>query len=100
MAYSIVLITKRNAELKVANKAATRCKLYKKKRVQRERTLTFVEGKRLTTLKEFEARGNREKAKKRRVTEGGKLAQRHYRTCGETRHNARTYKKDALSNVE
>jgi hypothetical protein len=100
IAHSIILITKRNAKLKVANEAATRYKLYKRKRVQREGSLTFVERERLTTLKEFEARGNREKAKKRRVTEGGELAQRHCGTCGETGHNARTCKKDALSNVE
>ena len=34
MAHLIVLITKRNAKLKVANKAAIRCKLHKQKRVQ------------------------------------------------------------------
>jgi hypothetical protein len=74
IAYLIVLITKYNAKLKVANKATTRYKLYKRKRVQREGTLTFVEGERLTTLKEFEARSNRKKAKKRRVIEEGKPA--------------------------
>ena len=33
IAHSLVLITKRNAELEAANKAATRCRLYKRKRI-------------------------------------------------------------------
>ena len=33
IAHSIVLITKRNAKLKAANKAATRRRLYKRKRI-------------------------------------------------------------------
>ena len=44
IAHSLVLITKRNAKLKVANKAATRRKSHKRKRVQKEGTLTISEG--------------------------------------------------------
>jgi len=39
IAHSLVLITKRNAKLKAANKVATQRKLSKRKRVQKKRTL-------------------------------------------------------------
>ena len=39
IAHSLVLITKRNAKLKVANKVATQRKSHKRKRVQKKRTL-------------------------------------------------------------
>ena len=65
IAHSLVLITKRNAELQAANKASSKRRSYKRKRVQQQGTLTIKEGVRLITLKEFEARSNRKKAKKR-----------------------------------
>jgi hypothetical protein len=60
-----VLSQKRIAKLKAANKAATRRKLYKRKRVQKEGILTVEDGLRLSTLKEFRARSDRKKVKKR-----------------------------------
>jgi len=60
-----VLITKRNAKLKAANEAATRRKSHKRKRVQKEETLTISKELRLITLKKFRARSNRKKVKKR-----------------------------------
>jgi hypothetical protein len=72
MAHSIVLITKRNAELQTVNKAASRRKSYKRKRVQQERTLTVEEGIQLTALMESKGRNDGKKAKKRaRTDEGG-----------------------------
>jgi hypothetical protein len=65
MAHSMVLITKRNAELQAANEAASRRKSHKRKRIQQEGTLTVEEGIRLTALKEFGARSDGKKAKKR-----------------------------------
>ena len=44
MAHSLVLMTKRNAKLKAANEAATQRKSHKRKRVQKEGTLTISEG--------------------------------------------------------
>ena len=44
IAYALVLSQKRIAKLKAANKAATRRKLYKRKRVQKERTFIVEEG--------------------------------------------------------
>ena len=52
------------AELRAANKAATRRRSHKRKRVKAEGTLIVEEGLQLTTLKEFRARSNRKKAKK------------------------------------
>jgi hypothetical protein len=51
MAHSVVLITKRNAELRAANEAASRRKSHKRKRMQQQGTLTVEEGIRLTALK-------------------------------------------------
>ena len=74
IAHSLVLMTKRNAELEAANEVATRRKSHKRKRVQKEGTLTISEGLRLTTLKEFGARSNGKKVKKRARVEVGELS--------------------------
>ena len=87
-------MTKRNAKLEAANKAATRRRLHKRKRIQQEGTLIVDEGVRLTTLKEFGARSNRKKAKKRARVEVGEPSQRRCGRCGETGHNLRTCKQD------
>jgi hypothetical protein len=50
-------------ELQEAKKAATRRKSHERKLVQNEWTLTVEEGVRLTTLKEFETRSDRKKAR-------------------------------------
>jgi hypothetical protein len=46
----------------------------------------------LITLKEFRARSNRKKIKKRVRVKADKLSKRRYRCCNKTRHNARIYK--------
>jgi hypothetical protein len=69
-----VLITKRNAKLKAANEAATRRKSYKRKRVKKEDAFIVTKGVRLTTLKEFGARSNRKKAKKKAHVKVGELS--------------------------
>jgi hypothetical protein len=92
MAHSLVLMTKRNAELEAANEVATRRKSHKRKRVQKEGTLTVEDGLRLITLKEFRARSDGKKLKKRSRVEVGEPSQRRCGRCGETRHNLRTCK--------
>ena len=94
MAHSLVLMTKRNAELQAANEAATRRKLYKRKRVQREGILTINKGERLTALREFRARSDRKKVKKRVRVKAGEPSQQRCRRCGEAGHNARTCKQE------
>jgi hypothetical protein len=91
-----VLAEKRIAELETANKAAARRKSHKRKRVQAEGTLTVEDSLRLTTLKEFRARSDGKKAKKRVRADRAELTQRRCGQCNETGHNARTCK----NNVE
>ncbi|KAH5796222.1 hypothetical protein HBI88_009460 [Parastagonospora nodorum] len=93
IAHKLVLAQKEIAELRAANKAATRRKSHKRKRIQEEGTLTVKDGLRRTTLKEFSARSNGKKAKKQVRAGAGEPSQRQCRQCNETGHNARTYKK-------
>jgi hypothetical protein len=100
IAHSLVLITKRNAKLQAANEASSKRRSRKRKRVQQQGTLTIEKGVRLTTLKEFKARSNRKKAKKRVRVKVGEPSQRRCRRCGEAGHNARTYKQEAVIDSE
>jgi hypothetical protein len=90
----MVLITKRNAELQAANEASSRRKSHKRKRVQQEGTLKVEEGVRLTALKEFGARNNGKKAKKRARADEGSQRLRRCGRCSKAGHNARTCKQD------
>jgi hypothetical protein len=100
IAHSLVLMTKRNAELQAANKASRKRRLYKKRRVQQQGTLTIEEGVRLTTLKEFKAHSDRKKAKKRVRVKASEPSQRRCGRCGEAGHNARTCKQEAAIDSE
>jgi hypothetical protein len=100
IAHSMVLLTKRNAELEAANEAATRRKSHKRKGIQREGVLVAEEGVRLTTIKEFAARGNGQKAKKRARVKAGEPSQRRCGRCSETGHNSRTCKQEAVVDSE
>jgi hypothetical protein len=68
-----VLAQQEIAELRAANEAAARRKPHKRKRVKTERTLTVEEGLQLTALKEFGARSDGKKAKKRVRAEASQL---------------------------
>ena len=92
IAHKLVLAQKEIAELRAANKAATRRRSHKRKRFQAEGTLIVKDGARLTALKEFGARSDRKKLKKRVRAEGGEPAQRRSGQCNQTGHNARTCK--------
>lgn len=92
MAHSMVLMTKRNAELQAADEAATRRKSHKRKRIQREGVLTVEEGLQLTTPKEFSMRSDGKKAKKRVHANASGQPSRRCGRCGEAGHNARTCK--------
>ena len=87
-----MLAQKEIAELQAANKAATRRKSHKRKRVQAEGTLIVEDGARLAALKEFEARSDGKKLKTRVRAEGGEPTQRRCGRCNQTGHNARTCK--------
>ena len=100
MAHALVLSQKRITELEAANEAATRRKSHKRKRIQQEGTLTVDDGLRLTTLKEFGARSDGKKVKKRVRVEVGESSQRRCGRCSEAGHNSRTCKKDAAVDSE
>jgi hypothetical protein len=74
IAYKLVLAQKEIAKLKAANEAATRRKLYKRKRVQVKGTLIIEDRARLATLKDFSAHSNRKKLKRRVDAKVGKLS--------------------------
>jgi hypothetical protein len=96
MVHSIVLLRGQVAELQAANEAATRRRSHKRKRVQKEGNLTIEEGARLTALKEFGARTDRNKGRKKARVDGGQPTQRRCRQCGEAGHNSRTCKNDTI----
>jgi hypothetical protein len=90
IAHKLVLAQKEIAELRAANEAATRRKSHKRKRVQAEGSLTVEDGARLAALKDFGARSDGKKPKKRVRAEVGEPSQRRCTRCKETGHNART----------
>jgi hypothetical protein len=92
IAHKLVLAQKEIAELKAANKAATRQKSYKRKQVQAEGTLIIEDRARLAALKDFGARSDRKKLKRRVDAKVGELSQQRCTVCKKTRHNARTCK--------
>jgi hypothetical protein len=92
IAHKLVLAQQEIAELQAANKAASRRKSHKRKQIQEEGTLVVEEGQRLAALKEFRARSNRKKQKKRVRAKGGEPSQQRYRQCSKGGHNARTCK--------
>jgi hypothetical protein len=100
IAHKLVLTQKEIAKLKVANKATTRQKLYKRKQIQVESTLIIKDRARLAALKDFSARSNRKKLKRQVDAEVGKLSQQQYTVCKKTRHNARTCKYIAEVDLE
>jgi hypothetical protein len=99
MAHQMVLMRNQVAELQAANKAATQHKSHKRKRLYQDGTLTANKGVRLTTLKEFGARRDGKKAKKRAHVEVGKPSQRRCGHCGKAGHNSRTCKQDRVADL-
>jgi hypothetical protein len=95
MAHLMVLMQKRNLELQAANEAAARRKSRKRKRLQRQGTLTVEEGQRLTLLKEVGQSNKRKKGSDGEEADEGTKGKRHCKTCGETGHNSRTCQKGA-----
>jgi hypothetical protein len=100
MAHSLVLVRNQVADLQAANEAATRRKSHKRKRIQQEGTLTVSEGVRLTTLKEFNARGDGKRASKKACGKTGTQSLRRCGMCSKAGHNARTCKNNAQGTAE
>jgi hypothetical protein len=74
IAHKLVLAQKEIAELKAANEAATQRKSYKRKQVQAEGTLIIKDRARLAAFKDFSARSDRKKLKRRVDAEVGELS--------------------------
>jgi hypothetical protein len=101
MAHTLDLMRNQVAELQAAaNEAATRCKSHKRKRIQREGTLTVSEGLRLTTLKEFNARSDGKRASKKARVKTGTQSVRRCSKCSKAGHNARTCKNNAQGTID
>lgn len=90
IAHKLALAQREIAKLKAANEAATRRKSYKRKQFQAESTLTIEDRARLAALKDFGARSDGKKSKRRVDAEVGELSQRRCTVCKKTGHNART----------
>ena len=74
LSHKLVLAQRENAELHAALAAATERKSRKRKRIQKEGTLTVKEGQQIAALKEFSARSNSKKLKKRARAKVGKTS--------------------------
>lgn len=94
LSHKLALAQKRIRELEAAAEATTQRKSHKRKRIQQEGTLVVKEGQRLTALKEFGARSDGKKVKKRVRAERGEPSQRRCGRCRESGHNAQTCKND------
>ena len=94
IAHKLVLIQKENTKLRAANEAANRRKSRKRKRLQRQGTLTVEEGQRLNLLREVEGSNKKKKGGDSGDRDEGTKGKRHCKTCGETGHNSRTCQKD------
>ena len=93
IAHKLVLAQKEITELRAANEAASRRKSRKRKRLQRQGTLTIEEGQRLILLKEVEKSNKKKKEGDREYVDEGTKGKRHCKTCGESGHNSRTCQK-------
>jgi hypothetical protein len=100
MVNQMVLMRTQIAELEAANAIATHRKSHKRKRVREEKTCTFKDGIRLTTLKEFGVCSDGKKAKKRAHIKASELSQRHCGRCSKTGHNACTFKRDTEGTLD
>lgn len=90
MMHLAVLLRNQVIELQMANEAATQCKSHKRKRLQKDRKLTFEESVRLTALKEIGAFCDSKKVKKMAGIKGSGQPQRRCGWHGKTGHNTCT----------
>ena len=74
IAHKLVLAQQEITKLQAANKAATRRKSHKRKRISAKGSLAVEEGQQIAALQEFSARSDGKKAKKQVRAEGGELS--------------------------
>ena len=90
------LMRDRIASLKKANKAATKRKQRKKKRIQKQGTLIRVEGEDIIAQKEADEQIEREQRQSGAQLGVSRQALARCIRCREPSYNSRIYKKDTL----
>jgi hypothetical protein len=93
---SAELMRDRITSLKRANKAATKRRQRKRKRIQRQGTLTKGEGEDILAQKEADQQIEREQRQGGEQSGLSRQALARCKRCRETGHNSRTCKKDTL----
>ena len=96
MAHSIVLLRDQISALEKANQAATKRKQRKKKRIQKQGTLTKAEGQEIIAQKEIDQQVECETRQQRVRSGASRQASARCRRCRGTGHNSRTCKKDTI----
>jgi hypothetical protein len=96
MAYTAILMRERIASLERANKAATTRKQRKKKRIQRQGTLTKAEGEDIIAQKEVEQQLESETRQGKARSGVSRQASARCTRCREPGHNSRTCKKGTV----
>ena len=96
MMLSAELMRDRITSLERANEAATMRRQRKKKRIQKQGTLTKGEGEDILAQKEVDQQIKREQCQGRERSGLCRRALARCKKCRETGHNSRTCKKDTL----
>ena len=96
IAHSTVLLRDQVSTLEKANKAATARKQRKKKRIQKQGTLTKAEGEEIIAQKEVEQQLEGERRQERARLGVSRQASARCTRCREPGHNSRTCKKDTI----
>ena len=97
MIHSAVLMRDRIASLERANEAALTRRQRKRKRIQKQGTLTKAEGEEIIAQMEVEQQLEGEKRQGKARSGAGRQAPTRCSRCRETGHNSRTCQKDATS---
>ena len=85
-----MLLAARVANLKAANRAASKRRKRKKKQIQDRETLSQVEAKAIVKQRDVNSQFKKE-ARNRKLRAGGSRGGiQRCKTCGKTRHNKRT----------
>ena len=100
MMHSAVLLRSQVADLQKANEAASKHRQRKKKRIQKQGTLTKAEGSKIITQKDVGVQIQGKRCQKGLSSNRNAIQQRRCRHCGKTGHNTRTCQKDAEITVD
>jgi hypothetical protein len=92
--HSSVLLRDQVASLQKANEAATKRRERKKKRIQKQGTLTKAQGSEIIAQRNVDEQIEGEMQQKRMCSGGNSRQKAHCRRCGKTGHNARTCQND------